>query len=261
MPKEGVVVRKNVVRRTLVGLGLLLVSLPAFADVGMVGESHSTAEQALASRDVGMIGDDSLASVDESTGGGDRRFFVHVGGGVFYRNLRSDSGLFCLNTSAASFGTACSTSQTWRRAKQGATWSAGIGFRYNAAFALDFAYRGLQKQSTTAVTGASNLALRSWLVTGLYQAQVQLFPGFFLMPQVGVAYIVGRTQGSNNGTAVNTTTVNWRPAVGLGLLAELNSRFALNLSGVYVPGSGNSPTLGLTYPSIQMVTLGLRYAF
>ena len=81
------------------------------------------------------------------------------------------------------------------------------------------------------------------------------------MPQVGIVYLINHGRGLNNGAVLNTTTVNWRPAVGLAILAELNSRFALTLSGLYIPGAGHSPVLSLTYPSIKTVTLGLRYAF
>lgn len=251
----------------LVGAGFGLLATCSFAsDVGMITDSGSGS-------DVGMIGatdkgtavnrlnqagEVGLSGADAAAQG---NFFVHVDGGYLFRDVQSNSGLFCLDTTTSSFGTTCATEQSWKRGKRTAIYSAGLGFRYNAAFALDFAYWGARKQSTTALSGTSNLSLHSWLVTALYQAQMRLFSKIFLMPQVGLAYMSNRVRGINNGVGLTAKTANWRPAVGLGILAELCQYFALNLSGLYVPSAGHSPTLGLTYPSMQMVTLGLRFTF
>ncbi len=253
--------KKNLMR-TLFGLGLLLLSIQVFAnDVGMINESTSVSDSS-ESPPIGLLGEASSGSNNSPLQDGDfKNFFIHADGGVLFRDLQNNSELFCLDTSASSFGTPCTSAQSWKQGKRGIVWSTGIGFRYNSAFALDFSYWRLQKQTTTALTSRSNLGLKTELITGLYQAQLKLFSRIFLMPQVGVVYLHGRTQGANSGNNINTKTVNWRPAVGLGILAELSSHFALNLSGLYVPGAGHSPTLGLIYPSIEMVTLGLRYAF
>jgi hypothetical protein len=256
-------VKKNFFGK-LLGLGLFLLSTHVFAsDVGMIGESSSAVDSSESATVIGSERESASTPRDYALNEGDdfKNFFVHVDSGVLFRDLKNNSGLFCLDTSASTFGTACSSEQSWKNGKQGFVWSSGIGFRYNAAFSLDFAYWGLPKQSTTALTSNSDLALRGWLITGLYQAQLALFSRVFLMPQVGVAYLYGRSQGINSGNPINAKTVNWRPAVGLGILTELCSNFALNLSGLYVPGAGHSPTFGLRYPSIEMLTLGIRYEF
>ena len=255
---------KKHVLGTIVGITFALLSMQGIAsDIGMVGEEAPAQTSKVPS--AGVVAEASSISTNEQenteTTEKARNFFVHVDGGVFFRNMQSDSGFFCLDTSTTSFGTACTTTQSWVHGQEGFVWSGGLGFRYNAAFALDFAYWGLQRQSTTAQSSSSNMALTSWLVSALYQAQVKLFSSIYLMPEVGIVYLVNHGRGLDNGAVLNTTTINWRPAVGLAILAELNSRFALNLSGLYVPGAGHSPALSLTYPSIKIVTLGLRYAF
>lgn len=232
----------------------LFFSASVFAgDVGMIGDDATATQDA--SGDLVMVGDGGAANDDRSEG------FLHVDAGMVLRNLQNDSGLFCLNATTSSFGSPCSVLQSFKHGKQTFLWSGGLGFRYNAVFALDFAYWGMEKPSTQVVFGSSYLSLRTWMVSALYQAQLKLFSRVYLMPQVGVVYVSNTASGVNNSTSVHARTVNWRPALGLAVLWSLSSHFALNLSGVYVPESGHSPTMAIRYPSMQLLSLGLRYAF
>jgi hypothetical protein len=236
-------------------MSLGLLSTAVASDVGMIGEDGSESAPQVVLMGEGSSYTHNAEKSDQSEG------FVHVDAGMNFRNVQNDSGLFCLDTTPSSFGTACSSSQSWKHAKSTFAWSVGLGFRYNAAFSLDFAYWGMQKQSANALTTTSHLSLRTWMVSALYQAQVKLFSDVFLMPQVGVVYITNTARGVNNSATVHARTINWRPAIGLGILWSFAQDFGLNLSGIYIPEAGHSPTMHIRYPSMQLVTLGLRYAF
>ncbi len=236
-----------------------LVFLLFLSSASLFASTHQT--QA-ATADVSIIGDDpsttesSVKAVDDSG-----EAFVHLDGGVTFRDIKNDSALFCLDTNGSSYGSGCTNLQSWNRGEVTFTWAAGLGFRYNNYFALDLSYWGLQKQSTQLMSSASHLSLRTWLITGLYQAQIRVFSNVYLVPEAGVVYVTSTVRGENNGVSVYARTINWRPAVGLGVLTEIGRHFALNLTGLYIPQAGHAPTLGIRYPSMQMLVLGVRYAF
>lgn len=238
----------NQFKQILLAVALSVSSLAYAGDVGMIDELDS---------DVVMV----AGAQQDQASSGFYSSFVHVDGGRFYRQLVDNSGLLCLDADV-SYGESCDASQSWTNGKRASLWGVGVGFRYNERFALDFSYWNLDTQKTALTADADEtIALDTWMITALYQAQFEVMPQVWLMPQFGVAYVVNTAKGQVAEAGVHSRSINWRPAAGLVFLFKLTDRLAANVSGVYVAAAGRSPTRAMVYPATTLATAGLRYSF
>lgn len=235
-------------------------SLP---DVGMIGGSHDSASLT----DVGMIDDGAGNTASASDLGSQsaspaasalRDFFLHFNAGSFHRDLKNDSDLNCFDTVDPTAG--CTSSGN-HHGFAASVWGMGLGVRYNAEFALDFSFLSLTGQRLFSTSTTNGLKLKTWIASAMYQAQIPLGASFYWVPEVGVSRLHHRITGKTVSGPVSDRSVTWRPSLGLILLYQATNRFGVELSGLYIGESGHSPIRRMRIPRVELVTLGLRFAF
>ena len=196
--------------------------------------------------------------------------YAEIGGGGYYRNLRSDSVVGAQNRATH-----------WAHGRMG--WQAGgdIGYRFWKNIAGEAGFFWIQDQKMTfnsAVTysgtsfarGAA-INFKSWATYLAARANFEVFVDWSVYAKLGLAYV--RTNVDyrpiNSGTRTGSGSL-WSPLFGVGLIYEMSKHWFAGLDyAIFIGNSANSDPYysnritgtGVHVPAFQRFTVNMGYLF
>jgi hypothetical protein len=212
----------------------------------------------------------SMALAGEATSVSNPAVYVEVGGGAYYRNLRSDSVVGAENRVSS-----------WDHGRMG--WGAGFdaGYRFWKNIAGEAGFFWIQSQkmtfdsavtySGTSFARGADINFKSFAGYLAGRANFEIGVDWNIYGKLGLAYIRTHVDYRPISSGMQTGSGSlWSPLLGIGLTYEMSKHWFLGLDySMFVGNSTNSDPhyanritgTGVHVPTLQRITANIGYLF